>query len=553
MEQVDDPGAGLVRRAVVPVRARHRPFQGAQALAPGLLDLDGRAQGLQVGGPAQGVDGGAAGRGRRVGPAEQVGAFQRQPVETGPAAALGVAAEPGDLLFLQPAVDGEQGHGDAQRRERAGVLAQVIDKGDQVGQGGVRGESALVVEQGLDRMQGRVHDRETPVGAQGLVEVDAGLVQAGGVTGPQQGEQGERGRVAGEKDGPLALSPPQFLEIRREQVERGRQSPLDQGDPAAEAKRVPAGEGGQFIHQPLRLAGAAGEDEPQRQVVEQVQPFVRRQGGAQLRPQAEGQGFLVGLQRVEGVGEEAADEQGLAPGGQAGAPGRVEGIVDQGDHRVAVGHGWLAVAAQGVDQQVEITIFAAHQGEAQLPAGAVAGRGFVATKEGVHASRLGQGAADRGNDGLGERHRGRLGGLWRRPFAAPAGGGQRQLRRLDRRGRGDQGLGVGEQGADHHLDDLFADPVVGADQAGIAQAAQPGGEGGGRFAGGRVVPGKAGPDAEAKEHGLVERLVGHGQHLEERPLRRVQALPPFEQDRARRFGHGAREGEGISAGGRPPG
>ena len=43
VEQVDDPGAGLVGRTVVPVRARHRPFQGAQALAPGLLDLDGCA------------------------------------------------------------------------------------------------------------------------------------------------------------------------------------------------------------------------------------------------------------------------------------------------------------------------------------------------------------------------------------------------------------------------------------------------------------------------------------------------------------------------------
>ena len=268
-------------------------------------------------------------------------------------------------------------------------------------EGGVRGETALAVEQGLHTGQRRIQHVEAAVVAQGLVEVDAGHVQAGRVAGPQQGKEGERGRVAGEKDGPLALSPPQFLEIRREQVERGRQSPLDQGDPAAEAKRVPAGEGGQFIHQPLRLAGAAGEDEPQRQVVEQLQPFVRRQGGAQLRPQAEGQGFLVGLQRVEGVGEETADEQGLAPGGQAGAPGRIEGVVDQADHRVGEGPGRLAVVAQGVDQLVEIAFLAAHQGEAQLPAGSSAGRGFVATKERVHAFRLGQGAADRGNNRLG--------------------------------------------------------------------------------------------------------------------------------------------------------
>ncbi len=54
------------------------------------------------------------------------------------------------------------------RRERAAVLAQVVDKGAQVGQGGVRGEPAPAVEQGLDRMQGRVHDRETPVDPQGL-------------------------------------------------------------------------------------------------------------------------------------------------------------------------------------------------------------------------------------------------------------------------------------------------------------------------------------------------------------------------------------------------
>ncbi len=268
-------------------------------------------------------------------------------------------------------------------------------------EGGVRGETALAVEQGLHTGQRRIQHVEAAVVAQGLVEVDAGHVQAGRVAGPQQGKEGERGRVAGEKDGPLALSPPQLLEIRREQVERSRQSPLDEGDPAAEAKRVPAGEGGQFIHQPLRLAGAAGEDEPQRQVVEQLQPFVRRQGGAQLRPQAEGQGFLVGLQRVEGVGEETADEQGLAPGGQAGAPGRIEGVVDQADHRVGEGPGRLAVVAQGVDQLVEIAFLAAHQGEAQLPAGASAGRGFVATKERVHAFRLGQGAADRGNDRLG--------------------------------------------------------------------------------------------------------------------------------------------------------
>ena len=120
-------------------------------------------------------------------------------------------------------------------------LLPVLDKGLQRPKGSLGGKSVLATQHGLKGGKGTVMKVKCSATAQGLVEIDAGLVEAVGIALAKQRQEKKGCGIAGEKNGRLPCLRRSSLRSLCKEVQRLLQSPLDQGDPAAEPERIVVG------------------------------------------------------------------------------------------------------------------------------------------------------------------------------------------------------------------------------------------------------------------------------------------------------------------------